>query len=63
MKHKVRSQRWHNGRLRVSEQEFNSLEEAQAYANTRFGAESVKIYNLDEEIVANLTPTVTSTYA
>lgn len=54
-KHKVRTHRWHAGRLRVHEEEFNSLEEAQAFAATRFGVESIKIYNEIGEIIDNLT--------
>ena len=63
MKHKVRSHRWHMGRLRVTEQEFDTFEEAQAYAQTRFGADSVKVYNADGEVAFNTTPATTDTYA
>jgi hypothetical protein len=64
MKHRVRTHRWHAGRLRVHEEEFDSLEEAQLFASTRFGAESIKIYNEIGEIIDNLTPvTVSDNYA
>jgi hypothetical protein len=51
------------GRLRVTEQEFDTFEEAQAYAQTRFGADSVKVYNADGEVAFNTTPATTDTYA
>jgi hypothetical protein len=63
MKHKVRSHRWHNGRLRVTEMEFDSFEEAQAHAESRFGSDSVKVYDENSELVASITPTVSDTYA
>jgi len=63
-KHKVKSHRWHAGHLRITEAEFDSLEEAMAYANTRFGSDSVKVYNADDELIhANQSSTTDSTYA
>jgi hypothetical protein len=63
MKHKVRSHRWHAGRLRVSEVIFETLEEAIDYANSRFGADTVKIYTENGELVSNLNPKNSDTYA
>ena len=63
MKHKVKSHRWHAGRLRVSEMSFNTLEEAHAYAKTCFGAESVKIYTEEGELVDSLVAVIANTYA
>jgi len=54
MAHRVRTHRWHRGQLRIHDELFETFELADLFARTRFGAESVKIYNDDNFVVKNI---------
>ena len=64
MPHKVRKHYWTNGILRFIDQLFNNVEEALDHANSTTDAHSVKVYNDNDQVIQEVTPTVSAnTYA
>jgi hypothetical protein len=60
--HKVRTHKWYNGILQFRDFVFGSKEEAIEFA-TNADAHSAKIYDINDQVVHELTPTPVNTYA
>jgi len=58
--HRVRTHHWRQGRLEVKDAFFESIEEALNFANAVEGADNVKVYNHNEEILHSISATATT---
>jgi hypothetical protein len=61
--HRVRTHHWRLGRLEVKDRIFETLSEALAFAESVEAAESVKVFNHDNEITHDLGASSVDTYA
>jgi hypothetical protein len=62
MAHKVRTHKWFNGILTFADQVFDSLEEAMGFAKSA-DADTVKVYNENDQVVHQQDNSAGNTYA
>jgi hypothetical protein len=61
--HRVRTHHWRNGRLEVKDRIFGTLYEALAFANSVENADSVKVFDAEDQVTHEISAAGTDTYA
>jgi len=61
--HRVRTYHWRLGRLEVKDAFFDNLEQALTFANNVENADSIKVFDHNDELTHNVVSASTESYA